>query len=119
VAKCIPQIHASLDNIQANHQDSVVEIEGMITNHIFSILIDPSSNLSYVYPQTVEKCKLQQVRDAKPWLVKLATGTKRKVTNVIPTCQFIMNGLSTQATLDILPLGLLALDQVLENLGRV
>jgi hypothetical protein len=79
----------------------------MITNHLVSILIDPGSNLSYVSPQTIEKCKLQQVKHAKPWLVQLATGTKRKVTKVIPTCQFIMNGLSTQATLNILPFRIL------------
>jgi hypothetical protein len=32
-------------------------------------------------------------------------GTKRKVTEVIPAYQFIMNGLPTQATLNMLPLG--------------
>jgi hypothetical protein len=37
--------------------------------------------------------------------VQLAIGTKRKVTEVIPTCQFIMNGLPTQATLNMIPLG--------------
>jgi hypothetical protein len=46
----MPQIYAALDNNQANHQDSVVELEGMIANHIVSILIDPGSNLSYVAP---------------------------------------------------------------------
>jgi hypothetical protein len=77
----------------------------MITNRLVSILIDPGSNLSYVAPQTVDKCKLQPVRHDKPWLVHLATGTKRKVTEVLPACQFIMDGLPTQATLNILPLG--------------
>jgi hypothetical protein len=57
VARSMPQIYASLDNRQDDHQDKVVEMEGMISNHIFSILIDPSSNLSYVSPQTVQKCK--------------------------------------------------------------
>jgi hypothetical protein len=61
--------------------------------------------LSYVSPQTVEKCKLQQVKHVKSWLVQLATGTKRKVTEVIPACQFIMSGFPTQANLNILPLG--------------
>ena len=77
----------------------------MIANHLVSILIDHGSNLSYVAPQTVDKCKLQPVRHVKPWLVQLATGTKRKVVDVIPSCQFIMDGLPTQATLNILPLG--------------
>jgi hypothetical protein len=101
----MPQIYATMDNNQSDHKASVVEMEGMIVNHLVSILIDLGSNLSYVAPQTVDKCKLQPVRHVNPWLVQLATGTKRKVAKVIPACQFIMDGLSTQATLNILPLG--------------
>jgi hypothetical protein len=77
----------------------------MIANHLVSILIDHGSNLSYVAPQTVDKCKLQPVRHVKPWLVQLITGTKIKVVEVIPTFQLIMNGFPTQATLNILPQG--------------
>jgi hypothetical protein len=80
-------------------------MEGMISNHLVSILIDPGSNLSYISPQTVEKRKLKQVKHAKSWLEKLATGTKIKVTEVILACQFILNGFSTQATLEVFPLG--------------
>jgi signal recognition particle subunit SEC65 len=58
VARIMPQIYAALDNRQYDHQDSVVEMEAMISNHLVSILIDPGSNLSYVAPQTFEKCKL-------------------------------------------------------------
>jgi hypothetical protein len=79
VVRSMPHIYAVLDNIQADHQASVVEMEGMIANHLIFILIDPSSNLSYVSPQIVEKCNLQQVKYVKSWLVQLATGTKRKL----------------------------------------
>jgi hypothetical protein len=58
VARSVPQIYASLDNKQDDHQASVVEMEGMITNHLVSILIDPGSNLSYIAPKAVDKCKL-------------------------------------------------------------
>ena len=58
VAKSVPQIYAALDNNQADHQASVVEIEGMISNHLVSILIDPGSNLSYIAPKAIDKCKL-------------------------------------------------------------
>jgi hypothetical protein len=51
----------------------------MISNHLISILIDPVSNLSYVAPQTIDKCKLQLVIHVNPWLLQLATDTKRKV----------------------------------------
>jgi hypothetical protein len=101
----MPQIYVALDNRQANHQASVVDMEGMISNHLVSILIDPSYNLSYVSPQTVEKCKLQQVEHVESWLVQLATGTKRKVTKVVPACQFVISGFPAQVNLKILPLG--------------
>jgi hypothetical protein len=75
----MPQIYATMDNKQADHQASVVEMEGMMTNHLVSILIDPCSNLSYIDPKAIDKCKLQPHKHSKPWLVQLATGTKRKV----------------------------------------
>jgi hypothetical protein len=40
VARSIPWIYAVVDNKQANHQDLVVEMTGMITKHLVSILID-------------------------------------------------------------------------------
>ena len=58
VARSVTQIYAALDNNQADHQASVVEIEGMIFNHLVSILIEPGSNLSYIAPRVVDKCKL-------------------------------------------------------------
>jgi hypothetical protein len=105
VARSMPQIYAALDNKQADHQALVVEMEGMISNHLVFILIDLGSNSSYVAPQTIDKCKLQPIRHVKPWLVQLASNTKRKSEKVIPACQFIMDGFPTQATLNILPLG--------------
>jgi hypothetical protein len=82
----------------------VVEIEGMIFNHRVSVLIDPGSNLSYISPRIVDKCKLQPQKQTKPWLVQLATGTKRKVVEAIPACQLMLGDFPTQATLNVLPL---------------
>ena len=50
VARSMPRIYASLDNNQATHQASVVELEGMIIDHLVSILTYPGYNLSYVAP---------------------------------------------------------------------
>jgi hypothetical protein len=105
VARSMPHLYASMDNRKDDYQASIVEMEGMISNHPVSILIDPGSNLIYVSPQTIEKCKFQPVKHDKSWLVQLDTRSKRKVTEVIPTCQFIMNGISTPKNLNILPLG--------------
>jgi hypothetical protein len=80
VARSVPQIYVALDNRQADHQSSAVEMEGMITNYLVSILIDLGSNLSYVAPRTIEKCKLEPIKHAKSWLVQLATIKNIKVT---------------------------------------
>jgi hypothetical protein len=69
VARSVPHIYATLYNNQANNQASVVEIEGMIFNHLVSVLFDPSSNLIYIDPNTMDKCKLQPQKQTKPWLV--------------------------------------------------
>jgi hypothetical protein len=105
VARSVLYIYVALDNNQADHQASVVEIEGTIFNHLVSILIDPSSNLSYIAPKTVDNCKLQTQKQTKPWLVQLATSSKRTVAEVIPTYQLMLGEFPTQATLNILPLG--------------
>jgi hypothetical protein len=95
VARSVPQIYADLDNNQADHQASVVEIEGMISNQLVSILIDPGSNLSYIAPNTVDKCKIQPHKPTKPWLVQLATGTKRRIAKVIAACQLMLGEFPT------------------------
>jgi hypothetical protein len=58
VAKSVPEIYTALDNSQDDHQASVVEIEGMVSNHLVSILIDTGSNFSYIAPKAIDKCKL-------------------------------------------------------------
>jgi hypothetical protein len=105
VARSVPHIYAALHNNQADPQASVVEKKGMIFNHLVSVLIDAGSNLSYIAPKTVDKCKLQPQKKTKPWLVHLATSTKRKVVEAIPACQLMLGEFPTQATLNVLPLG--------------
>jgi hypothetical protein len=77
----------------------------MIFDHLVSVLIDHRSNLSYIAPKVVDKCKLQPRKQTKPWLVQLATGTKRKVVEAIPACQLMLGKFPTQATLNVLPQG--------------
>jgi hypothetical protein len=53
----------------------------------------------------VESLHLIRRKHEKSWLVKLATGTKRKVTELVKSCPVDMNGLSTKVDLNILSLG--------------
>jgi predicted aspartyl protease len=83
----------------------MVEIEGMINQKPVSILIDPGASLSYISPTIVEYCKLNKIKHNKSWLVQLATGTKRKVVELVKECIVIMDGMETKVDLNILPLG--------------
>ena len=80
-----------LKNRQADHQTSVVEVQGMIQNFSVSILIDPRASLSYISPSIVENCKLPLKKFDKSWLVQLATRTKRKVVNYVENCDLMMD----------------------------
>jgi hypothetical protein len=53
----------------------------------------------------VESLHLSRRKHEKSCLVKLATGTKRKVTELIKSCSVDIGGLSMKAELNILPLG--------------
>jgi hypothetical protein len=86
-------------------QSHMIEVEGMINNQPFIILIDSGASHSYVDPRVVESLHLSRSKHEKSWLVQLATGTKRKVTELVKSCPVDMNGLSTKAELNILPLG--------------
>jgi hypothetical protein len=50
----VPRIYAALDNKQAKFQSHMIEVEGMINYHAFTILIDSKDNNSYIYPKVVE-----------------------------------------------------------------
>jgi hypothetical protein len=58
VARSMPRIYADVENQQADHQASMVELEGIVSKKPVSILIDSGSNLSYISPRVVEACSL-------------------------------------------------------------
>jgi hypothetical protein len=53
----------------------------------------------------VESFHLSRSKHEKSWLVQLATGTKRKVIELVKSYSVDMKGLSTKGELNILPLG--------------
>ena len=68
-------------------------------------MIDIGSTHSYITPRGVEICAFKKVKHSKSWLVQLATGTKRKVCEVVEKCPLVMNVLVTCVDLNVLPLG--------------
>ena len=103
VARVVPKIYAALEDRQAYHQSTVVEVAGKIVEQSISILIDPGSTHSCIAPIVVEVCALRKAKHRNSWLVQLATGTKRKFNEVVDKCPLVINGLSTCIDLNVLP----------------
>ena len=63
VVRAAPRIYAAvLEDSQADHQSSVVEVAGKIVEQSVSILIDPGSTHSYITPRVVEVCAFTKVK---------------------------------------------------------
>ena len=56
----IPRIYAALDNRQADHQTSIIEMDGKLCDQFISILIDLRFNYTYVSTKFVDKCGLSK-----------------------------------------------------------
>jgi hypothetical protein len=65
----ISRICVSLDNKQEQYQSHMIEVEGMINNQLFTILIDSRASHSYVDPRVVESLQLLRRKHEKSWLV--------------------------------------------------
>jgi len=76
-----------------------------LCDQVLSILIDPGSNYSYVSPDMVDKCGLSKELHAEPWLVKLATSTKKRVHHWVRSFAFDLNSMHTTTHLNVLSLG--------------
>ena len=65
VARVVPRIYAALEDRQADHQSTMVEVTGMIVEQSISILIDPGSTHSYIYPIVVDICACKKLNIQK------------------------------------------------------
>ena len=82
----------------------MLEVVGKIVEQSISILIDYGSTHSYITPRVVEICAFKKLKHRKSWLVQLAIGTKRKVSEVVEKCPLVMDGLVTHVDLNVFPL---------------
>lgn len=83
----------------------MVEFKGKLLDLVVTVLVDPSATLSYISPRVVEHCKLQPVKFKTPWLVKLATGAKRRVISKFKSCPIEIAEQPVTTDLNVLPLG--------------
>lgn len=105
MARSMPKINATLDDRQMDHQSTVAEVAGKFNHRTISILIYPRQSHSYVTTRIMEECCLKKNKHPKSRLVQLATGTKRKVSEIINEYPINLNGTMSKVNLNILPLG--------------
>ena len=51
--------------------------------------------LIVITPRVVDICAFKKLKHSKSWLVQIAIGTKRKVSEVVEKCPLVMNGFLT------------------------
>jgi hypothetical protein len=73
MGRSVPRIYVVMENTQAEFQSHMIEVEGMINNHAFTILIDSGAGDSYIDPKVVEIFLLPRSKHGTSWLVQLAT----------------------------------------------
>jgi hypothetical protein len=83
----------------------MIEVEGKIINHHVSILKYSGSIHCYIDPKIVYIFHLDKSKLEKSSLVQLANGTKRRNNGFVKGCPISINGVSTNAELNIIPLG--------------
>ena len=63
MVRTIPRIYASLEDLQADHQSTVVEVERNIAKQSISVFIELGSTHSYyITPKIVEICAFKKLK---------------------------------------------------------
>jgi len=98
-------IYGALDNKKIEYPSPMIEVEANIDNQLIAILIDFGVIHSYIKSNIIEIFHLQRTKHKKCWLVQLATGTKKKINELVKDCTIDMNKLNKKVDLNIIPLG--------------
>jgi hypothetical protein len=61
----------------------MIEVEGKIGNQPIAILFDYGAIHIYVDPKLVDGFKLKKCKHENPWVVWLATRTKRRINELV------------------------------------
>jgi predicted aspartyl protease len=104
IVKDMGKIYAALDDRQEKHQFNMNEVEGKVIIQPVSILIDLGASHCYIDPKLVDRLHLDKSKLGKSSLVQLATGTKRRIHDMVRGCSISLNGVNTNVDLNIIPL---------------
>jgi hypothetical protein len=83
----------------------MIEVEGKIINHHVVILIDSGSIHCYIDPKIVYRLYLEKSKLEKSSFVQLASGTKRRINDMVRGCSISLKQVNTNVDINIIPLG--------------
>ena len=89
------RIYVALNYRQVEYRSNMINVEGKIINHHVSILIDSGASHFYIDPKIVDRLHLEKSKLGKASLVQLATGTKRRIHDMVRSCSISLNGVNT------------------------
>jgi hypothetical protein len=69
VGRSIPRIYATVDNKKVEFKSHMIEVEGMINNQAFNILIYSGDIHSYIDPKVVDILFFPRSKHEEYWLV--------------------------------------------------
>jgi hypothetical protein len=73
------RIHAALNNHQAEHQLTVLEMTGTIADQTLSILTDLGATESFIYGAALKRIKVKEVEQDEFSFIEMASRAKQKV----------------------------------------
>jgi hypothetical protein len=80
------RIHAAVNNRQAKHQSTVLEMTCTVADQTLSILIDPGATESFISGAALKRIKVKAVEQDEFSFVEMASGAKQKVGGKVMGC---------------------------------
>jgi hypothetical protein len=80
------QIHAVVNNRQEEHQLTLLDMSGTVTDQTLSILIDPGATESFIFGAPLKRIKVNEVEHDEFIFVEMDLGSKQKVGGNIVGC---------------------------------
>jgi hypothetical protein len=99
------QIHAMVNNHQAEHQSTVLEMLGTIADQTFGILIDPGATKRFISGAALKIIKVKAVEQDEFNYVEMAFGAKKKFGRKVMNYSLNLGYFSTKDNLYITILG--------------
>ena len=80
------RINAVMNNRQAEHQSTVLEMTGIVADQTLSILIDLGAIESFISGAVLKRIKVKEVKHDEFIYVEMASGAKKKVGGKVTDC---------------------------------